>query len=354
MRNLKNIMFYGGLTKECYEEIKEDINETNRRDVDIFSIMAVCTFSVLAFITGIWDISISYNHNIFILAAINFIVIGILNRLIGKWRNVGADLMAMVFVFCLLGSGIAMDLQTGIEELAVVFPVFLFAISIFFTLRPLNIAMIILIKCAIFLGQVMVFQTGKLRSDNITDCLIFGFSSIVCGMHVVGIRIDHLYQLHKNQIMIETDILTGLYNRRKYDEQLQKIKSEGGVYTLVALDVDGLKKTNDTLGHAAGDDLLKGAAACIKKVFGPMGECFRIGGDEFFVIINDTVTRDQVQETFAGACENYRGTYVSEVSVSYGVINSVEHPGTPVEEMVILADQLLYKDKQSKKGKRRE
>ena len=54
--------------------------------------------------------------------------------------------------------------------------------------------------------------------------------------------------------------------------------------TFVSIDVNGLKLVNDSLGHEAGDELLKGAACCIQRCVGPYGKVYRIGGDEFVVL----------------------------------------------------------------------
>lgn len=85
------------------------------------------------------------------------------------------------------------------------------------------------------------------------------------------------------------DSLTGLFNRRCFEQEM--IRIEGGVYGacgIVICDVDGLKFVNDTMGHKAGDLLLIKAAEIIRKAFGPSGTVFRIGGDEFAVLLPDT------------------------------------------------------------------
>lgn len=84
------------------------------------------------------------------------------------------------------------------------------------------------------------------------------------------------------------DPLTGLGNRRAFEKRMASLEctlspSENAV--LVMLDLNGLKYTNDSYGHAAGDELILSAANCIRKAYEPVGECFRIGGDEFAVVL---------------------------------------------------------------------
>lgn len=87
-----------------------------------------------------------------------------------------------------------------------------------------------------------------------------------------------------------TDSLTGLGNRHAFDDALQLIEQDPEQYSnavLVMLDLNGLKYANDTYGHNAGDELITSAARCIHETIGSGCSCFRIGGDEFTVILNN-------------------------------------------------------------------
>jgi diguanylate cyclase (GGDEF)-like protein len=89
------------------------------------------------------------------------------------------------------------------------------------------------------------------------------------------------------------DYLTGVHNRLSYEQRLSSCKiliEQGRSISLLMLDINDLKKINDTLGHKAGDDYIINTANAIKDMLGTLGELYRIGGDEFAVIIVD---RDQ-------------------------------------------------------------
>ena len=103
------------------------------------------------------------------------------------------------------------------------------------------------------------------------------------------------------------DVLTELYNRSYFEQEMRRI--EEGRYQsagIVVCDIDGLKRINDTLGHQAGDEILRASAKVIKESFRRSDVVARIGGDEFAVIIPnaglDSVgnacsrTRDAVSE----------------------------------------------------------
>ena len=86
------------------------------------------------------------------------------------------------------------------------------------------------------------------------------------------------------------DDLTGLYNRRKLEQELSKklvtLKSRDIDFYIVSLDMDGLKTINDTYGHMEGDVALKAFADILVKAAGDIGMCFRVGGDEFTMLVS--------------------------------------------------------------------
>lgn len=90
------------------------------------------------------------------------------------------------------------------------------------------------------------------------------------------------------QRIAKEDKLTGIGNRRAFDELLDEIEQRADQYEDVALaflDLNGLKETNDIYGHSAGDELLIAAANCIRDAFDGEGQFFRIGGDEFCAVV---------------------------------------------------------------------
>ncbi len=84
------------------------------------------------------------------------------------------------------------------------------------------------------------------------------------------------------------DTLTGLGNRRKADAVVSKLfqtMAEDARYAILQVDLDHFKDVNDTLGHAAGDHVLRMAARCLEQSIGAQGEVFRMGGDEFTILL---------------------------------------------------------------------
>lgn len=142
-----------------------------------------------------------------------------------------------------------------------------------------------------------------------------------------------------------TDVITGLLNRRGYEMAIntyeKKELPEDFVY--VSIDLNGLKTVNDTLGHAAGDELIKAAAMCISEAFGRYGSAFRVGGDEFAAIIRaDSRLLEQIKADFEEKTANWRGEFIKGVSASCGYVSVREFPDIALEEMIRLADERMY------------
>jgi diguanylate cyclase (GGDEF)-like protein len=170
------------------------------------------------------------------------------------------------------------------------------------------------------------------------------------------------YMLKRNQMLFAFsygDEMTGLYNRRAYESHLAMLRKRDSLadVTMIVFDVNGLKKTNDTIGHHAGDELIKGMAQAIREVFAPYGKCYRIGGDEFVAIIEEEipdirVLTDQLDEVVS----KWQGEFVEKLSVSYGVVHAENNPDMTVDELIAHADEKMYHQKRKyykKKGKNR-
>ena len=152
----------------------------------------------------------------------------------------------------------------------------------------------------------------------------------------------------KIEHMALTDAMTESENRRAYEIKIAELQDKGipDDMVYISFDVNGLKQVNDNLGHEAGDELIKGAASCIKKCFGKYGSTFRTGGDEFIAIINigdDEFT--SVKDRFATEVKNWKGSKINEMSISAGAVSKREFPGQMILELAKIADKRMYEAK---------
>lgn len=144
------------------------------------------------------------------------------------------------------------------------------------------------------------------------------------------------------------DSLTGLFNRLSFNEalpELEKKRSTGDII-VVAMDLNDLKRINDGLGHEAGDEILKGASDCMKRILDRHGNVYRLGGDEFMaVLFNDTENWLDILTRLKNAFSSWEGAHVKKLTVAVGAAQSSGNSFESINEMIAAADQEMYKDK---------
>ena len=177
---------------------------------------------------------------------------------------------------------------------------------------------------------------------NMLILLLFSLGIIIFIVRRMTLRI--LSEHH----IANTDALTGLMNRRAYAEALKKMRvgenREDLVY--ISMDLNGLKKVNDTLGHESGDDLLVSSAALMQQCFGLYGAVYRIGGDEFAAIIHaDGKALAEAESQFNQKMKEWPMQHGLELSISYGIARAQDFPRFDPEEMARFADEEMYRAK---------
>ncbi len=154
----------------------------------------------------------------------------------------------------------------------------------------------------------------------------------------------------------ELDLLTGLYNKvtteRFIAETLLKFPKVQSA--LFIIDLDNFKTLNDTLGHIIGDEALQDIAKKIKALFRQSDIIGRVGGDEFFVFIQNHDDVTQLEKKARLLCSKLRSTYSKkgssvEISFSVGIALFPEH-GDDCESLYVKADEALYGVKKAGKG----
>ncbi|MCX9191822.1 phosphodiesterase [Carbonactinospora thermoautotrophica] len=154
------------------------------------------------------------------------------------------------------------------------------------------------------------------------------------------------------------DTLTGLPNRALFADRVTHALEQRGIdkrpIAVLFLDLDGFKAVNDSVGHAAGDELLIQAARRLRSVIRAGDTAARFGGDEFAVLLESDATpkvaRDVAERLLAALSEPYRvGGVEVVVAASIGIAFSA--PGTSTEELMRNADLAMYRAKANGKGR---
>lgn len=212
------------------------------------------------------------------------------------------------------------------------------------------------------------FRTHNVPIDlHLDDGRVFQLRFVIYsdqGLGPHGVMIVDDVSIRKNvedlRNEVERDALTGVLNRRGFDLTLDARVSrllQGEALGLLFLDLDGFKSVNDTLGHKAGDQVLKSSASLLKGATRNSDIVARLGGDEFAIIVSRCTPQlllniaERIIESFA--CDKYlsrmRQNHGLNVSCSIGGAIYPTHAHT-VASIVELSDGLMYEAKKAGKN----
>jgi diguanylate cyclase (GGDEF)-like protein len=176
--------------------------------------------------------------------------------------------------------------------------------------------------------------------------LIPAFGTLALSFIRMSIALREAREIKDERLLARTDELTGLPNRRRFITALDDLKNSEA--TLLLLDLDGFKKVNDSLGHDAGDELLRQISIRFARQIPKNSLIARLGGDEFGAIIYG---KQQEGLEIAQALQSTL-TYPADLgshSVTLGVsIGAVVNDGKP--ELLRRADEAMYSAKKSGSG----
>ncbi len=178
--------------------------------------------------------------------------------------------------------------------------------------------------------------------------------------HILDVTSDRQNAEEASQ-MATTDALTGLSNRRAMSVLLERTVSafapQRRACAVLLIDLDRFKQVNDTLGHAVGDALLKQVAQRLIRVVGDRERIFRLGGDEFQVIVPDVDDRGRLGDLAGSIISSLSEPYTIEtnrctIGTSVGIAVS-PYDGETADDIVRNADLALYAAKHSGRGRYR-
>jgi two-component system, cell cycle response regulator len=172
-----------------------------------------------------------------------------------------------------------------------------------------------------------------------------------CALLAAGARaalayLENVRMLERQRQDAITDALTGLGNRRHLLEDLELAIDRGSAgpgATLAFFDLNGFKRYNDSFGHGAGDALLARLGATLATSVGAYGAAYRLGGDEFCVLLDGCLPRSDALLAKARAALSEQGSGFT-VTASCGVVTLPQDAAT-VTLALNLADERMYADK---------
>ena len=194
-------------------------------------------------------------------------------------------------------------------------------------------------------GSLIVFSSRETISINELN-----FLNLFAKQIELAITIADLFQAVKEQAI--TDSMTGLYNRRYFEEFIKKeairANRQGQKFTVIGLDLDHLKQINDVYGHNYGDIAIKAIADVLKSNARSIDIAARMGGEEFNLILPgvDSQGGAIAAERIRKAIEAVELEKIEHVTASIGVATYLEH-SDDIDELLELTDQAMYESKRS-------
>jgi diguanylate cyclase (GGDEF)-like protein len=200
----------------------------------------------------------------------------------------------------------------------------------------------------------------SLNSDqpNAFDAQDLQFFSVIG--YQMAATLKHFQRFSSIKNIAIYDTLTGLYNRRYFEERLgvetQKSFCSGTPLSLVMVDIDLFKKVNDTFGHAEGDQVLCKISSLLKTSVRKKDTVARYGGEEFILILPEAGLEESfvIAERIRRLVENSAfevGQAQVNLTLSMGISNFPSHRAKSKEELVKMADQALYDAKRGGRNK---
>lgn len=347
---LKNLILYMGVGKEEFRLINDQLMESNRRSLIAFSVIGTVVFGFLTIFSVVGKGYVHMHIRVYATAMVLVALILIVNLTVAKESRFLVHFSMFVLMLMPMDVGIYLAAVVSPEERTAAYLAIIMVVPAMFCVRPINLAILITAVNTFYGLLVSHVQTGDLLRINILNVTVFGLLSIVVGTYNSYTRAARFNSERITRLLLETDQMTGVFNRRSYESALKTQDDVLSALTVGVFDVNGLKQVNDSRGHEAGDELIRGAASCIREAFNDHSRIYRIGGDEFVVIVtetDDSTSLESMEMHFRVAVNNWRGKLVERLSISYGMVSCREMGECTLNQMVSEADRRMYAAKAS-------
>ena len=314
LEKIKEGLCYGGMTPQEFHIILGESIKTNYRSLRVYSVLFVLFLMFMSFLDLFVAREMDSNQKYYWLAIVNIAIIYTITRFVHDDDHHKVDFLSYIFLINLYGMGL-MIMCAHLEYPTVVLMALLVVLPLLFVMMPYKIMIMTLVVGTLCMISACVFEKGSVMKIDIYYTICFTMIS-------------------------ERDLLTKLYNRNKYEEVRDTFPSLAKErVTLVYGDANGLHEINNTQGHGAGDEMLKGVARTMEELLG--NHVFRIGGDEFIAVLLD-YDDCLIDEQIAKANKQLQEKGYS-VSFGYASMGKEDQSMKALEKE---AEALMYKKKQ--------
>lgn len=349
---IRKILLYTSVIKDENGRIRKQIMEDNRKSAIIWSAILII-YWILCLIFSASNTLYANCRGLYIAALCIHTVTLFTAAFIAPKAPRVIRPMLFIIQIAFAGVGIGTALCNPGEKTVTFVATLLIAPIMFVedTLPSVLIALASILAC-VFAGPQRM--GAEIYHWMLTDVLLYSFAGILFGYFINKSRFERYIYAESAVKLAELqtryayyDQMTGLQNRRAYSEQTEAFAKEMPSYCCIIMaDVNGLKQINDTLGHEAGDELITGSAECLRQGFQGIETIYRLGGDEFSVILTDrNIDTGKCLEKMKKISSGWKGRHINGISISYGFATSEEF--SDIASIEKNADRRMYEYKRN-------
>ena len=349
---MKNYLLFGGISKEEYDQVQKPVAEANHKALTYWSVL-VSFFWIYCLLMSLEAEDYKMCRPAYAISLGCCILTFLYSRFLAKRFPDTLSLFKFIFRFSLLGGGIGIAVcQWNLRSLTM-FAVAIISPSIFIdsTLSSFLVHAAALVLY-ILLGRNTI--SPEIYSWGLGNYILFSVFGFLIGNAINKERFERYVFAESEKKLVEEqkryayfDQLTGLRNRRSYEEKLlQLAENAPPEFCIIMADVNGLKKANDSIGHFAGDELITGASECLSDAFGGIETIYRTGGDEFCIVLTGPIEKARNSlEDLEKVTSQWKGRYNSSISISVGAASNKDHDS--IESIAAEADKNMYEYKRN-------
>ncbi|MDD6655682.1 MAG: GGDEF domain-containing protein [Lachnospiraceae bacterium] len=280
-----NFFIYGGVTKQEYQEIAEEVREKNRSSLSMASICLVIMFAGL-FLGSLLSEMMAPNRKIYGLIWVCFLIIQILCQIMKKKGNHFIVPLWYVAMTGMLAYAIILNTILRRDISATTFCVIMIAAPLLVIDRPWRLFGYFFLVLCFFIPVDFHQKAYYLAYTDTVNALCCIFLGSAIHMRIMRIKMREMIQKRYIERERDTDKLTGCFTKAAFERMITKrlhTSEHHGI--LLIMDLDYFKSINDNYGHVFGDMVLHTMGDCIRHSFPDNAMAGRFGGDEFQVWI---------------------------------------------------------------------
>ncbi len=345
-RKIKGILFNSNFSRAQLKTVLPQIMEENRKFGMIWSVVNELFWMYCLIMTMLNPL---YHAclNIYIVAfVISAAALALFVRMAPKRPRV-TQLLSIVLDEVLLLAGIFIARHLAPRTILVFASVLI--VPVVFITESFSTILMLTVNVLVFILIGSRSMDGDTYGWVLSNLCIFSVVGVMIGHFVNKARFERFIFSNSNAELAEIqaryaryDELTNLQNRRAFAETLDQFTGNMPADCRVVMaDINGLKETNDALGHHAGDELIRGAAECLRQSFPGMERIYRIGGDEFSIILLDReYDVESATDRLQKCCREWNGEFVKGISLAVGVASAEGY--ADMDSVIKAADQKMY------------